>query len=180
MCPYDTGTLPDDVVAEAQRSHPVVIDVETHRGSTTYGGVHHLRKMFKTELPRTQLQVVVSHRAFGDDDFAAVRADVRAHAASAGVAAEPTDDLVLGVHEVAVNSVRHGRGASELRIWEEHHALVCEVRGVGRIVNPMEGRLPPGSSDELGHGLWMAHQLCDLVQVRSGKTGTTVRIHSWL
>jgi anti-sigma regulatory factor (Ser/Thr protein kinase) len=180
MCPYDTATLPDDVVAEAHRSHPVVLDVETHRGSTTYGGSHHLGQMFKANLPKVQVQVVVSHRAFDADDYAAVRADVRAHAASAGLPAERTADLVLGVHEVAVNSVRHGRGASELRIWEEHHALVCEVRGVGRIVNPMEGRLPPGSSDELGHGLWMAHQLCDLVQVRSGKTGTTVRIHSWL
>ena len=180
LCPYDTATLPEDVLAEAHRSHPVVVDVETHRGSTTYGGVHHLRKMFKTELPRTQVQVVVSHRSFGADDYAAVRADVRAHAAAAGVDAERTDDLVLGVHEVAVNSVRHGRGASELRIWEEHHALVCEVRGVGRIVNPMEGRLPAASQDEFGHGLWMANQLCDLVQVRSRKTGTTVRIHAWL
>jgi anti-sigma regulatory factor (Ser/Thr protein kinase) len=136
--------------------------------------------MFKAELPRTQVQVVVSHRSFGVDDFAAVRDDVRAHASSVGLEVERIDDLVLGVHEVAVNSVRHGRGGSELRIWEEHHALVCEVRGVGRIVNPMEGRLPPASADEFGHGLWMAHQLCDLVQVRSGKTGTTVRIHTWL
>jgi anti-sigma regulatory factor (Ser/Thr protein kinase) len=180
MCPYDTGTLPADVVAEAHRSHPVVLDVETHRGSTTYGGVHYIGKMFKAKLPPTHVHVVVSHRTFGDDDFATVRADVRAHASSAGLSAEQTDDLVLGVHEVAVNSVRHGRGTSELRIWEEHHALVCEVRGTGRIANPMDGRLPTASEDEPGHCLWMAHQLCDLVQVRSGKTGTTVRIHTWL
>ena len=180
MCPYDTATLPDDVVAEAYRSHPVVLDIETHRGSTTYGGVHHLGKMFKAELPRTQVQVVVSHRPFGADDFSAVRADVRAHAVCAGMDAERTDDLVLAVHEVAVNSVRHGRGASELRIWEEHHALVCEVRGGGRIVDPMVGRRLPAVGDEFGRGLWMANQLCDLVQVRSGKTGTTVRIHTWL
>lgn len=180
MCPYDIETLPDAVLAEAHRSHPVVLDVETHRGSTTYGGVHHLRKMFKTELPRTHVTVVVSHRTFDADDFAEVRADVRAHAASAGLDRERTDDLVLGVHEVAVNSVRHGRGPSELRIWEERHALVCEVRGLGRVISPMEGRLPPASADEVGHGLWMAHQLCDLVQVRSRKGGTTVRIHTWL
>lgn len=180
MCPYDTATLPDDVVAEAHRSHPVVLDVETHHGSTTYGGAHHLGKMFKADLPQVQVQVVVSHRAFGGDDYAAVRADVQAHATSAGLAAERTTDLVLGVHEVAVNSVRHGRGASELRIWVEHHALVCEVRGAGRITDPMVGRRPPAEADDHGRGLWMANQLCDLVQVRSGKAGTTVRIHTWL
>jgi anti-sigma regulatory factor (Ser/Thr protein kinase) len=180
MCPYDTATLPGDVVAEAHRSHPVVLDVETHRGSTTYGGAHHLGQMFKANLPKVQVQVVVSHRAFDADDYAAVRADVRAHAASAGLPAERTADLVLGVHEVAVNSVRHGRGANELRIWEQDHSLICEVRGGGRIADPLAGRRAPLPGDEHGRGLWMANQLCDLVQVRSGKAGTTVRIHTWL
>jgi anti-sigma regulatory factor (Ser/Thr protein kinase) len=158
----------------------VVLDVETHRGSTTYGGAHHLGKMFKANLPEVQAQVVVSQRAFAGDDYAAVRADVAAHATSAGLAADRTTDLMLAVHEIAVNSVRHGRGASELRIWVEHHALVCEVRGAGRITDPMVGRRLPSTADEHGRGLWMANQLCDLVQVRSGKTGTTVRIHTWL
>jgi hypothetical protein len=28
-------------------------------------------------------------------------------------------------------------------------------------------------------GLWHANQLCDLVQMRSSSTGTTVRVHAW-
>jgi anti-sigma regulatory factor (Ser/Thr protein kinase) len=180
ICTYDTATLPEDVVAEAHRSHPVVVDVRTHRGSTTYGGVHHLGRMFKAELPRAQVQVVVSHRTFGGDDYAAVRADVRAHASSVGLAPEQTDDLVLAVHEVAVNSVRHGHGPCELRIWEEHHSLVVEVGGGDRSLDPLVARRPPTAADETGRGLWMANQLCDLVQVRSRKDGTTVRIHTWL
>ena len=28
-----------------------------------------------------------------------------------------------------------------------------------------------------GHGLWLANQVCDLVQVRSFPTGTVVRLH---
>jgi len=31
-----------------------------------------------------------------------------------------------------------------------------------------------------GRGIWMANQLCSLVQVRSGGEGTQVRLHSWL
>ena len=134
--------------------------------------------MFEADLPAAQ--AVVSHRRFGADDYALVRADVRARASSAGLSAERTADLVLAVHEVAVNSAQHGRGASELRIWETDQALVCEVRGAGRIADPMVGRRPPPWQDEHGRGLWMANQLCDLVQVRSRAAGTTVRIHTWL
>jgi anti-sigma regulatory factor (Ser/Thr protein kinase) len=28
-----------------------------------------------------------------------------------------------------------------------------------------------------GYGLWLANQVCDLVQVRSSPAGTTVRLH---
>lgn len=178
MCPYDAGRLPPEVVAEAHRSHPVVVDVERHRGSIAYGGAHHVESMFEADLPGVLM--VVSHRGFGEDDYALVRTDVSAHASSAGLTAERTADLVLAVHEVAVNSAQHGRGASELRIWETDEALVCEVRDSGRIADPMVGRRPPPWEDEHGRGLWMANQLCDLVQVRSGEAGTTVRIHTWL
>lgn len=178
MCPYDLGRLPADVIAEAHRSHPVVLDVERHRASLTYGGADHVQSMFEADLPA--VQVAVSHRAFGADDYALVRGDVSAHASSVGLTAERIADLVLAVHEVAVNSAQHGRGTSELRIWETDQALVCEVRGPGPIADPMVGRRPPPWENEHGRGLWMANQLCDLVQVRSGQAGTTVRIHTWL
>jgi anti-sigma regulatory factor (Ser/Thr protein kinase) len=178
MCPYDLGSLPEEVVAEAHRSHPVVVDIETHRGSTTYGGAHHVATMFETDLQ--EVDVAVSHRVFGDGDLAAVRADVRACATSVGLSQERSDDLALAVHEVALNSALHGRGASELRIWEADDALVCEVRGHGLIADPMTGRRLPPWQEQHGRGLWIANQLCDLVQVRSGVAGTTVRIHTWL
>ena len=178
MCPYDAETLAPEVLAEAHRSHPVVVEVEAHRGSTEYGGAHHVGTIFETDLPT--VDVVVSHRAFGDGDYAVVRADVGAHAASAGLASDRCDDLVLAVHEVAVNSVEHGGATSELRIWEQDQALVCEVHGSGHIDDPMVGRRTPSWDAERGRGLWLANQLCDLVQIRSGDDGTTVRIHAWL
>ncbi|KRE52596.1 sensor histidine kinase [Phycicoccus sp. Soil748] len=178
LCPYDVESLPASVVEEAHRSHPVVLDVEAHRGSTAYGGAHHVGTMFEADLP--WVDVVVAHRSFGDGDYAAVRRDVAAHASSAGVGADRCDDLVLAVHEVAVNSVRYGSGVGELRIWHQDEALVCEVRGRGQISDPMTGRRRPSQEVSRGRGLWMANQLCDLVQVRSGSTGTTVRIYTWL
>jgi anti-sigma regulatory factor (Ser/Thr protein kinase) len=178
LCPYDVQGLPAAVVEEAHRSHPVVLDVEAHRGSTEYGGAHHVGTLFETDLPWKD--VVVAHRPFGEGDFSAVRRDVADHASSACVDADRCDDLVLAVHEVAVNSVRHGSGGGELRIWQEDRALVCEVRDRGLIADPMTGRSLPADDLVRGRGLWMANQLCDLVQVRSGPTGTTVRLHTWL
>ena len=178
LCPYDVQSLSAAVVEEAHRSHPVVLDIEAHRGSREYGGAHHVGTLFEADLP--WVDVVVAHRPFGESDFSAVRRDVADHASSAGVDADRCDDLVLAVHEVAVNSVRHGSGGGELRIWLQDRALVCEVRDHGRIADPMAGRRRPTDDVVRGRGLWMANQLCDLVQVRSGPTGTTVRLHTWL
>ena len=40
LCPYDTTALPDGVIDEALRSHPVLADADGYRGNTQYGGAH--------------------------------------------------------------------------------------------------------------------------------------------
>lgn len=178
LCPYDATALPMDVLAEAHRSHPLIVEGDAIRGSTTYSGAEHVEVMFEAPLPA--VQEAASARMFEEGDFADLRTDVRAHAAAAGLSPARTDDLVLVVHEIAVNAAEHGHGQGELRIWQEHQALVCEVRSSGRIQDPMVGRRPPERDRVRGRGLWLANQLCDLVQIRSGDDGTTVRAHTWL
>ena len=51
LCPYDVEALAPDVVTEAHRSHPVLVDVEDYRGSTLYGGSHHVETVFEAPLP---------------------------------------------------------------------------------------------------------------------------------
>jgi anti-sigma regulatory factor (Ser/Thr protein kinase) len=179
LCPYDVQRLPAEVVTEAHRSHEVIVEVEHHRHSALYGGAHNAARMFQADLPL--VDVAVSHRVFAAaDELRAVRKDVTAHALGAGLSAAAAADVALAVHEVAINSLTHGGGRGELRIWREDDALICEVHDDGRIADPMVGRRAPSWGEESGRGLWMANQLCDLVQVRSGQGGTTVRIHSWL
>jgi anti-sigma regulatory factor (Ser/Thr protein kinase) len=178
LCPYDVEALAPDVVTEAHRSHPALVDVESHRGSTLYGGQRHVEAVFASDLPR--VGSVTSGRQFSVDDLLGVRQDVLDHAAAAGVPAGRTADLALAVHEVAANSLEHAGGTGLLRIWRDDEALVCEICDVGRIDDPLVGRTLPAWGDEGGRGLWMANHLCDLVQVRSGRSGTTVRISTWL
>ena len=41
----------------------------------------------------------------------------------------------------------------------------------------LAGRRRPIPDAGRGHGLWVVNQLCDLVELRTGSTGTTVRLH---
>jgi len=73
--------------------------------------------------------------------------------------------------------VVHGGGGGTLRIWQEDDLLICEVNDKGRIVDPMLGRERPALAQGGGHGMWLANQLCDLVQVRALPHGSAVRLH---
>jgi len=41
----------------------------------------------------------------------------------------------------------------------------------------MAGRRRPAADAAAGRGLWLINQLCDLVELRSGAAGTTLRMH---
>ena len=56
-------------------------------------------------------------------------------------------------------------------------AVVCEVRDEGRFGDVWAGRRTPALDQRSGYGLWLANQVCDLVQIRSFATGSVVRLH---
>jgi anti-sigma regulatory factor (Ser/Thr protein kinase) len=107
----------------------------------------------------------------------AVRRFVSSRASDAGLEQERVDDLVLAVSEAATNSINHGGGAGVVRIWFDGASVLCEIRDRGRIEEPLVGRRRPAPGSNGGHGLWMANQVCDLVQVRTRRSGTAVRLH---
>ena len=84
---------------------------------------------------------------------------------------------MVAANEAATNSIRHGGGQGVVRVWQQGEALICEVRDRGRIDQPLVGRRRPLTGSNGGHGLWMANQLCDLVQIRTRRNGTVVRLH---
>ena len=52
------------------------------------------------------------------------------------------------------------------------------VQASGRIKDPLTGRLRPGPAAlGGGRGLWVANQVCDLVEIRTGLGGTQIRLH---
>jgi anti-sigma regulatory factor (Ser/Thr protein kinase) len=173
VCPYDTTTLPPDVIEEALRSHPLVLRGSQLEPSDRYRGVDAIAPPGDLPAPRA----VPSEVRFGDGSLERVRTFVAEQADEAGLSPMQAESLVLAVSETAANSIRHGGGEGAARVWCEDATLVCEIRDRGRIDEPLVGRHRPPVNSTGGHGLWLAHQLCDLVQVRSRTTGTTVRLH---
>ena len=175
LCPYEIGTLDDDVIAGAHFSHAGIVECGARRPSGTYRGTDAAAAPYDDPLPEPRTPV--RDLAFEAHDLAAMRRFVAARARAAGLDVAGCEDIVLAVNEIATNSIRHGGGGGTLRVWQEGGALICEVRDSGQLDDPLAGRRRPRASDDGGRGLWLANQVCDLVQLRSFPEGSTVRLH---
>jgi anti-sigma regulatory factor (Ser/Thr protein kinase) len=175
LCPYNTTALSPAVIEEAHKSHPFVAYDHTYAASDLYADVATTRAPFTAPLPEPP--AVRATLAFNGMGLRPLRRLVSTEAARAGFTSRPIEDLVLAVEEVAANSIEHGGGSGTLRLWRDGDILVCEIRDRGHFDDPLADRRRPAPGQDGGRGLWLANQLCDLVQLRSFKTGTTVRLH---
>jgi anti-sigma regulatory factor (Ser/Thr protein kinase) len=174
LCPYDTSALPGTVIDGARRRHPVIRTGGTLVSSDAYHD-EELVDAFGGGL--TQPPPGSRRLNFGIEDLGTLRSVVAAKARSAGVADHRVSELVVAVNEVATNSVLHGGGHGTMVVWSNGGTVHCEISDPGIMTDPLVGRGRAASQDESGRGLWLAHQLCDLVQVRSTSSGTVVRMH---
>lgn len=174
LCPYDMKALPVPVLQEACCSHPFIADGGDHHASPSYRGPDGLPPAAEAPLgpPPSHAQTL----GFDRHSLAEVRGAAGECARSAGLGPAEIGQFVLGVHELAANSVRHGGGIGVLRAWVESGTAVCEVRDTGYIRDPLAGRRPPRSGQLGGWGLWIANAACDLLQIRTGAAGTVVRV----
>jgi anti-sigma regulatory factor (Ser/Thr protein kinase) len=172
LCPYDTVGQPSETVQALRRSHPLVWDGASSSGAAQYdAGPYAFETFAEPNPPYDEMPYAI-------DDLTVLRELVAEWAKTHGLSVERTRDLMLSVTEVASNSIRHGGGQGTLRVWVEDGALVCEFRDAGVISDPMVGRVRPAVNQIGGCGLWFVHQLCDLVEIRSGPgEGTRVRLH---
>jgi anti-sigma regulatory factor (Ser/Thr protein kinase) len=177
VCPYDTKALDRSVLDEAEANHPWILEVRgdrlRHRRSPTFRATP-VAAAFDGHLPdpiRAPDEIT-----FDVSSLAAVRTAVGARAAALGFDPATIAHLVLAVHEVAANSLRHGSHRGLLRTWPDGETLVCEVRGGGQVTDPLAGRRRPSAGELGGRGLWLVNQVCDLVQIRSGPDETVVRL----
>ena len=174
LCPYNIAELDPAVLADARRTHPLVLSSGRRRSSPGYEVPSHWLLSGGQPLPAPPSGA----RYHGyRTDLSQVRALVLKHALEAGLTESRANDLVLAVSEVTANTLRHTRSSGTLALWRDAGEVICEVHDEGRIADPLAGRRrpPPGAAG--GHGLWLVHQVCDLVELNSGASGTTIRMH---
>jgi anti-sigma regulatory factor (Ser/Thr protein kinase) len=171
-----------DIAFAADRSFRLCCAYDASIGidpTATHSGAEALaEKTFRTAL------VDVPNRAerweFGPAEFGDIRKWVGGQASSHGVSRDRLEDLSLALHEVCTNSIRFGGGHGTLAVWIADGTLICDVTDRGRIDDLLVGRVLPPLDGLGGRGVWLANQLCDLAQLRSGDDFTQVRLHTRL
>lgn len=173
LCPYDVR-LGTGLIASVKRTHPQLAQGGRRRASSAYvagtvpGECH---------LPLSSPPAAAETLRYRDDlagarDFAASRAR------RAGLPPRRVDNLALAVGELAANTLMHTSEPGTLTVWATTSEIICQVSDTGQITDPLAGRIKPDPVKAGGgHGLWVVHQVCDLVEIRNGPAGTAIRLH---
>ncbi|MFP5220337.1 MAG: anti-sigma factor RsbA family regulatory protein [Actinomycetes bacterium] len=176
VCPYDVGALAPDVIDLVRRSHPELTSGGRRRRNPDYVTPAELLAEHRhgppLDEPNGPLRELIRPTRPSE-----ARAFVADSARQLGVDGPRLDDFLIAVNEITANAFRHAT-IDRVRVWREADRLCCGVRDSGPgLADPLAGYRQPALDASAGRGMWLAHQLADLVEVRTGPTGTVVRLH---
>ena len=180
VCAYDARSLSDEMLDAVLRTHPeVVVDGDVGTSRRYQEPRRFLAELeLRTELPEPTFAV---SSLFSENTLIDLRRNVMSHARASGLSADTAYDFGLAAHEIATNAFLYGSSTAQVRVWVDGRHFVCEISDTGPgISDPLIGYTPPDLDGEGGRGLWLARQLCDVVEVRSDHRGTIVRLHAVL
>ena len=163
VCPYDTRRLPEQIVADARRTHPVVSTGVGRAPSPAHFAGHELAASLSPSVARAGAELGAAATITAGGDPLRLRRAVTWSARSAGLSTDVVEDLILAVGEVASGytsaTVRTGRAGGE---W------FCETEAVGRASNGLP-------FDENGLGVLIGRLICNRVEVDHGRGSVLVR-----
>lgn len=174
LCAYG-GPLPPPAEDSVLRTHPLLVRDGRWQPNPAYPGAAALPAEAAEPLPpppRSAAALAYRTRQVDVREFTARQAQL------AGLPHDRVTDLVIAVSEVTANTLLHTGEPGRLWVWAADGEVVCQVEDTGHIRDPLAGSfLRPLAEPGGGRGLWTVHQLCDLVQIRTGAAGTTIRLH---
>ncbi len=175
-CLYNAADLATHVIARACGTHPTLLADGRERQSSRYRGPDGYPDGLDGPLPGPPAGA--SSLSY-DRDLRPLRGLVAAAAERAGLNPSRCTDLVIAASEVAANTLRHTGAGGVLRLWQTDAEILCQIEDGGHIRDPLAGYRRPADAMTGGQGLWLVNQVCDLVEVRTGALGTTIRLHMY-
>jgi anti-sigma regulatory factor (Ser/Thr protein kinase) len=174
LCPYDTENLAAEVIEGAELTHPQVRDASGSRPSDRFQDP--LQVWRGERWPLADPDGPVSEHAFAGD-LRSLRQAVIDDPCLLKLSPQRRHDMVFVVNEAATNVLVHAGGHCTTRIWHDGTSVVSELSSGAEVHDVLAGRRRPSPDAHSGRGLWLINQLCDLVELRSGGKGTTLRMH---
>jgi anti-sigma regulatory factor (Ser/Thr protein kinase) len=175
LCVFAEAALDARTRRAVERTHPHLGDPgQVRRASPVYAGPAAVLR--ETEAPLAAPEHPVAEVAVTEDLYR-LRQTVDSHPAVRALPRGRREDFVLAINEVATNALKYDSPPRAVRLWRNARYVVGEVAGRGEIGDPLAGRRSPSPEAEAGRGLWMVHQLCDLVEVRNLDSRATLRLH---
>lgn len=171
ICPYDTRTVPADVVEAAWATHPGHVVGDLVLPSGTYTDPESYAAAAEHPLPPPPADAALLEAPAG---LAVVRRFARLRAETAGLGAERVALAETLVNEALTWLLAHGAADAEIRVWEEPGALLWDLLGIGAGPAPpgrFAGFVPPGPQAGWDDGLWLVRSLCESVELRAERGG---------
>lgn len=178
ICAYDADTLPKQVLATAELTHPHVRR-DGHRSDNPFY-VDPAAFMEMTTVDEAD-PVEATAPAFADanvDDLQLLRTRLHGHLGINGANRTVVEDFLFAVNEVVTNALRYGRPPVMVQLWVTSDRFVCAVTDQGRgFSDPLAGYVAPDDEFPEGRvGLWLVRQLCDNLSTARSSAGFTVRV----
>jgi hypothetical protein len=176
ICPYDARTVEPGIVGNARRTHPHMVNGTDVAVSRSYTEPVAFVRHRAAPLPARPDDAVTL--AF-TGDLSRLRHAVVMETALLGLSGEGLMIFSAAVGELLTGLGAGGEPRPSVALWAAPGEVVCDLRlPAAASLDPFIGLHPPTLDPRPGDGFWLARQICDHLDVRSGPDGTTIRLHT--
>lgn len=168
VCAYDTQASPEQILADARRTHPVVSTSSGRESSPPHFDEPTLGADVAAAGERPGAHEHSSATVSQPHDLAGFRRSVRWGAHSVGLAADVVDDLLLAVGQLVRTSLAAEGASATVRTARENGEWFCEVRSdrSGSDAHPL-------NADDVG--VLIGRVISDRVEVADKQEDSLVR-----
>lgn len=169
MCPYNTHTVPDEILAEARKTHPITSSTLAPRtASPAHFDAQELGAALSQAGDRAEAHERTRAEISQPHDLTNIRRSVRWEAQSAGLPVDVVDDLLLAITELTQRWLAEDGTTAILRTARQNGEWFCELRS-----DRSRSDVLPFGPDEVG--VLIGRVISDSVEVADDQKGSLVR-----